>query len=139
RSAIPGLGRTDGMKRLRARAGRLRGNVQFLFAPVRRHLASVRIRVDLSTDRRIKHLLRRHPKPEHQRAVAIIREEPVVTGLHRKRGTDEHRLVPGTRYLEKDLVLALELDLLIVEPPRKVHRAIGAEEGLGPEALVFFS
>src|SRR5579863_1912282 len=39
--------------------------------------------------------------------------------------------------LEKDLVLALELDLAVVEPARKQHGAIHLNQLLGAEPLVF--
>ena len=36
--------------------------------------------------------------------------------------------MPRARDLEEDLVLPLELDLLVVEPARQEHRAIGGNE-----------
>src|SRR5439155_22886212 len=53
---------------------------------------------------------------------------PVVRGAQHPAGGDEHRLVAGTRYLEEDLVLALELDLAVVETAGEVHEAEHVEQ-----------
>jgi hypothetical protein len=42
----------------------------------------------------------------------------------------------GSGYLEKDLLLALEHDLPIVQPPGEVHQPIGFEELLVGEAVL---
>ena len=74
------------------------------------------------------HLERRHAEREAERAVAVVRIEPVVAGLQRHAGGDEHRLVAGAADLEEDQALVLELDLLVVDLPRQHHRAVGAEQ-----------
>ena len=44
--------------------------------------------------------------------------------------------MPGARYLEKYLILALELDLFVIDPPRHIHRAIESDHRLGVEAVI---
>src|SRR2546430_6514975 len=99
-----------------------------LVPPVRRHLAATRVRVVSRCDGRQEHLRRRHAEREAQGAVAVIGIEPVVRGTQHPAGGDEHRLVPGARYLEEDLVLALELDLPVVETAGEVHDAEHVEQ-----------
>jgi hypothetical protein len=43
--------------------------------------------------------------------------------------------VAGPADLEVDLVLALELDLLVVDPAREVHRPVDVEQCRAVEAL----
>src|SRR5205814_1441025 len=47
----------------------------------------------------------------------------------------QHRLVSGSADLEEDLVLPLELDLLVIQLARQVHRPVDVEEGLLVEPL----
>ena len=42
----------------------------------------------------------------------------------------------GAADLEEDQALVLELDFLVVDPPRQDHRAVGAENVLASEAGV---
>src|SRR6185295_2854951 len=51
-------------------------------------------------------------------------------------GSGEDRLMAGAADLEKDQVLVLELDLLVVDPAREDHRAIGVEQVLPGEAVI---
>ena len=74
------------------------------------------------------HVERRHAKLEAQRAIAIVRIEPVVARLQRQAGGDQNRLVTGAADLKKDLALVLQLDLLVVQPSREQHRAVGREQ-----------
>src|SRR5256886_16655569 len=99
-----------------------------LVPPVRRHWAATRVRVVSRCDGRQEHLRRRHAEREAQGAVAVIGIEPVVRGTQHPAGGDEHRLVPGARYLEEDFVLALELDLPVVETAGEGHEAEHVEQ-----------
>ena len=83
---------------------------------MRRHLPPVRIRIKLRADRRTEHFLRRHSESEHQSAVAVIREKPIIRGLHRQRGGGQNGFVSRARNLEKNLVLTFELNFLVVNP-----------------------
>jgi len=42
--------------------------------------------------------------------------------------------VSGTGDLEVDFVLALQLNLAVIEPPRKEHRTVDANQGMVIEA-----
>jgi hypothetical protein len=68
------------------------------------------------TGRREQHLGRRDAELQHQRAVAVVGVVPVVAGRSEPRG-HQHGLVAGAADLEVDPVLALELDLLVVDAP----------------------
>src|SRR5690606_42159269 len=48
-----------------------------------------------------------------------LRIEPVVRRFERETRADQGRFVAGPADLEEDLALVLELDLLVVDPPRE--------------------
>ena len=96
--------------------------------PMRGHLPTARVGVVRGRDRRQQHLRRCHPEREAQRPVAVVGVEPVVPGLEDLPGHHLYRLVPGARDLEEDLVLTLELDFLVVQPPREEHEAVQLEQ-----------
>ena len=75
------------------------------------------------------------PTCRQKRAVAVVEVEPVVPRLedHARRRGDG--LVTGARDLEEDLVLALEPDLLVVQPARQEHVAVCRDELLAGEAV----
>src|ERR1035437_836571 len=95
---------------------------------MRGHLPSMRVWVDLGTDSRIEHLLRRHAQSEHQRAIAIVGKKPMVTGLHSEGRRGQYGFMTGTRYLEEYLVLTFELDLFVIDPTRHVHRPVNTDK-----------
>ena len=66
-------------------------------------------------DRREQHLERRDAEREAERAIAVVREEPVVAGAQVQTGGDQHGFVTGAADLEERLALILELNLLVVE------------------------
>ena len=84
-------------------------------APVRRHLAAADAGIVLRADGAEQHLERRHPELQAQRAIAIVRVEPVVAGFEHQAGGDQDCLVSGAADLKEDLALVLELDFLVVE------------------------
>src|ERR1700677_1573361 len=47
--------------------------------------------------------------------------------------------MPRAAYLKEDLVLPLELDFAVVEPPRQKHRAVDADESIAVQAVVLRS
>ena len=77
----------------------------------------------------------RDPEREHERAVAVVGEEPVVAGAQVTGEAEQQRLVTGARDLEERAVLLAQRDLAVVEAARHERQAeIG--DGLGEEALV---
>jgi hypothetical protein len=130
-----GLGAAHRLKELRAGGGRLGHDVQAPVTPVRRHLAAARVGVVLGPHRGEEHLLCRHAQLQHERAVAVVRVEPIGGGAHGHAGGDEDGFVPRAADLEIDLVLPLELDFLVVDAPRQVHRPVDGEECLAVEPL----
>src|SRR5207237_6901864 len=73
---------------------------------------------------------------EAEGAVTVVRIEPVVAGLEGQPRGDEHGLVPRARNLEEDFVLPLELNLLVVNAPRQVHRAVDADKLVASQAPI---
>ena len=122
------FGDADAVQALR-RDGAARGrNVQPRVRPVRRHLPAAGCRIVRGADRAEEHVERRDADRQRQRAIAVIREEPVVPRSKVLPGRDEHGLVPRAADLEKCLALILELNLLVVDLPRQEHEAIGGQK-----------
>ncbi|GIU90119.1 MAG: hypothetical protein KatS3mg010_1218 [Acidimicrobiia bacterium] len=113
-----GLRAADGGKALAPRARRLRHDVQLAVAPVARHLPAARGRVVTGADRLQEDVERRDAQREHERAVAVVGEEPVVSGPQRAREPEQQRLVARAGDLEEDLRLLAQHDLAVVEEPR---------------------
>ena len=84
---------------------------------------------------REQHLERRHAEREAQRAIAIVRIEPVVARAQVHAGGGQHRFVAGAADLEEDQALVLELDLLVVEAARQQHRAVGPQQIVARQAV----
>ena len=122
------FGGADRLQHLRAGRARLRDDVQIGMPPVRRHLPPVGARIVFGADAGEQHVERRDAELQAQRAIAIVRIEPVVARLQREAGRDEHGFVAGAADLKKDLALVLELDLLVVELSRQQHAAVDGEE-----------
>ena len=133
----PPLGGADGVEELGPRAGRLGDDVQPLVPPVGGHLAPGRGRIVAGPDRLQEHLVGGDAELEDQGAVPVVRVEPVVSGLQDHPGGRANRLVPHAVDLKVDLVLALELDLFVVEAAGEVDVAVGGDEGPGVEASIF--
>src|SRR5262245_62005526 len=95
---------------------------------MRRHLAPAGIRIVLGADAGEQHLERRHPELQAQRAIAIVREEPVVTGFQAEPRGHEHGFVSRAAYLKEDVALVLELDFLVIELARQEHAAMDGEQ-----------
>ena len=131
-----GLAAADGLQALRAGGAALRGDVERAVPPVRRHLPPAGVGIVLGPDGAEQHLERRHAERQAQRAIAIVGIEPVVAGAEVRRGRHQHGLVSGAADLEEDLTLVLELDFLVVEPPREEHQAVGRDQGFARQAGV---
>ncbi len=85
------------------------------------------------------HFVRSGTQRETERAVPIVRIEPVVTRLQGKSRGHAHRFMPRAGDLEEDLLLTLEHDLPIVDAPGGEHDAISFNQLLGGEALIAFA
>ena len=105
-------------------------------SPVRRHLTAAAGGIVLGADRREQHLERCHAERQTQRAIAIVREEPIVPGAEVHAGSNEHRLVTGTADLEECVTLILELNLLVVDLARQEHQPVRGEELVPGQSLV---
>ena len=103
---------------------------------MRRHLAPAGVWVVLAAHRLEQHVQRRDPHREAQRAVAVVRIDPVIAGPENQARRGQHAFVARAANLEKCLVLALELDFPVVETPRKIHRAVDAKKVLPRKALI---
>ena len=79
-------------------------------------------------DGREQHVERRDAELQAQRAIAVVREEPVVARPEDHAGGDEDGLVAGAADLEERLALVLELDFLVVDLPREEHAAVGPQQ-----------
>ena len=137
RKPPPSLCRPNRVEKLRPGAGGLRDQVQPARAPVRRHLTPGRGGIVLRPDGLKEHLVGRDPDLQAEGAIAVVTVEPVVGGLDDHAGGGRDRLVPGAVDLEVDLVLAFELDFLVVDPAGKVDVAVGRDEPGGIKASVF--
>ena len=86
-------------------------------APVARHLAAARSWGHWPRQRRVQqHLRGGHAQLETERAIAVVRVEPIVrTARRRNPAAVEDCFVPGAGDLEEDLVLSFELDFLVVQ------------------------
>ena len=124
----PRLGRTDRLEELGAGGARRIDDVELLVAPVRRHLPATGIRIVGRRHGGEQLLGRGHAEAEAECAIAIVEVEPVVARAEHLGRGDGDRFVAGAGDLEEDLVLALELDLLVVEPARQEHQAIELEQ-----------
>ena len=131
-----GLGRSDAGQALGARRRRGREDAQRGRAPVRGHLPPRRRRVVRGAEGLQEHVPGRHPEAEADRAVAVVREEPVRPLPHVERDRRLDRLVPRAADLEEDPVLALELDLLVVDPAGRDHVPVHPEKVVARKPFV---
>src|SRR5215469_2693069 len=106
-------------------------------APVGRHLAAAGRRVVLGAYTFEEHFVRRDAEDERERAITIVGISPIVAWLQREASSDEYPLVAGSADLEVNFVLALELDLPVVETTREEHRAVDANQGVAIKPVVF--
>src|SRR5690606_10259675 len=81
-------------------------------------------------------LVGRHAEREGQRAVAVVEEGPVRARAEVPGERDLHGLVARAGDLEEDPILALELDLLVIDAARREHRRVEAYERVAVQARV---
>ena len=67
------------------------------------------------------HVCRGYAESEAKRAVAIVREKPVVTGLESKGSANLESLVAGGGDLEKGLLLAFQEYFAVIDAAGQVH------------------
>ena len=130
-----GFGGARGLYELRTRARRLADDVQLGLAPMRGHLPAAGTGVVLRSHCRKKHFQGGYTQHEAKRAVAVIRIQPVDSWAKEKSHRGANRFVPGAGNLEVDFVLAFQLNLAVVKPPREEHRAVNANQRVVIEAV----
>ncbi len=106
---------------------------------MRRHLPAAARWIVLGPDGCEEHLERGHAERQTERAIAIVREDPIVPGAELHPGSHEHRLVAGPTDLEERLFLLSELDLLVVYLARQEHHTVRGEELVPGQPLVLMS
>ena len=130
-----GFGGAHGLHELRAGTRGLADDVQLGLAPMRRHLPAAGAGVVLRSHSRKKHFQGGYAEHKAKCAVAIIRINPVDPWAKEKSHRGANRFVPGAGNLEVDFVLAFQLNLAVVKPPREEHRAVNANQGVVIEAV----
>ncbi len=102
---------------------------------MRGHLAATGAGIVLRPRSREKSFQRRYAEHEAERAVAVVRINPVNPRPQEESHGGTNGFVPRAGNLEVDLVLAFQLNLAVVEPAREEHRAVNANQRIGIEAL----
>ena len=97
-------------------------------SPVARHLSTARSGVDCGANCFVQHFGWRDSEREAQRAIAVVRVEPIVGGLENHSCCSEHRFVASPGNLEEDLVLTFQLNFFVVQASGEQHRAIRRHE-----------
>ncbi len=70
------------------------------------------------------HFIGSDAQGQAERAIAIVGEEPIVTGAHGQGSAHLQRLVAGGGDLEEDLLLALEQDFAVVHAAGENHQPV---------------
>src|ERR1022692_2288883 len=131
-----GLGAAHGLENRGTCRRRLRHNVKVGIAAVGGHLASARTGVVGLPNPLQKHVVRLDPERQTQRAIPIIRVEPVIPPFHCQASGYANALMPCPGHLEIDLLLALEQDFPVVNPPGGVDDAVGLDELLARKSFI---
>ena len=113
-----------------------RNQVQLRLAPMRRHLMAAGGRIGLCAHGLQKHLLRRQAQTQAQRPVAVVGEKPILAGPQNLSRRHQYGLVSRPADLKVDLMLSLELDFAVVQPPRTVHQPVHPDEVFRLESVV---
>src|ERR1700739_1478691 len=131
-----GFGGSGCLHELRAGAGGFADDIEFLVTPVRGHLSAAGAGIVLGAYSLKKGFKRSHAQREAERAVPVIRVNPIDAGTEKQAGRGGDRFMAGTGNLEINFVLAFELDFPVVKSPGEIHRAVDAYEGFAIEPLV---
>ncbi len=124
----PGLGAANCVQQLRGGGGRCADDVQRTAAPVRRHLAAAAGRIGGRAHSLQEHFVRGDAQRQAERAVAIVRKEPVVAGTHGQSRAHSQRLVARAGDLEVGFLLALEQDFAVVHAAREHHQPVDLDQ-----------
>ncbi len=119
-----GLGAADGMEHLRGGGRGRTDNVERAAAPVGGHLAASAGRIGGRAHGLQEHFIGSDAQGQAERAIAIVGEEPIVTGAHGQGSAHLQRLVAGGGDLEEDLLLALEQDFAVVHAAGENHQPV---------------
>ena len=103
---------------------------------MRRHLASARTGVVSRSNALQEHIVRLDPERQTQCTIPIIGIEPVITGFHRQAGGRTNALMSGSRHLKINLLLALQQNLAVVNPPGGIDDAVGLDQLLMGKSFI---
>src|SRR5712692_176530 len=103
---------------------------------MRWHLAPAGARVILGSNGLEKHFERRDAQHQAERAIAVVGVKPINARTKKQPHCRGHGFVAGTGNLEENLVLALELDFPVIQPPGEIHRAVDAHQRFAIEAVI---
>ena len=81
------------------------------------------------------HLIRCNPQRKAQRAVSIVREEPVVAWPQSQSCSHLQRLVSGSRYLKINLLLPLQQDFTVIHMPGEIHQPVDFNQLLSAQSV----
>src|SRR5205085_9044412 len=81
------------------------------------------------------HLGRTDTERQHERAVAVVGEEPVVPGAEMTGEAEQQSLVAGARNLEERAILLAQRDFAVVEGTRD-ERQLEVGDSLGEGLLL---
>ena len=132
-----GLRGTHGLHELRAGARGFANDIPLRVSPMRGHLAAAGAGVVFRSNGLQQHLQRRDAHEQAERAVAVIGIEPIHARAKQQSDRGCDGFVPGARNLKENLVLALELDFAVIEPPGEKHRSIQPDQCVAVEAQEF--
>ena len=97
-------------------------------APVRRHLTSAGGRVGRRAHSLQEHFVGRHSQGEAKGAIAVVRVDPVFARMQYQARRHLDGFMAGAADLKENAVLAFQRHLAVVQAPRGVHDAEGADE-----------
>ncbi len=91
---------------------------------MRRHLPSAARQVCRRAHSLQHHFIWSNPKRQAQRAIAIVRKEPVVPRPQRQSRRHLQRLMTRGRNLEIDPLLTLQKNFAVIHVARKIHQPV---------------
>jgi len=90
-------------------------------------------------DRLQEHVEGRHAQGQAERAIAVVRKDPIVACAKSHPRCYFDGFVPGPADLKKDAILALERDLAVIQTPGRLHDAECLNELIGLQPLPFLN
>ena len=104
---------------------------------MRRHLPPARTWIVLRAHRLQQHFEGSHSQHQAQRAVAIVRINPVCSSMEKQPHCCGDCFVSRTRNLKVNFILAFELNLAVIQLSREIHRAVQADQRVSGKTGVF--